>query len=191
MKKTAILLILSIASIFSMQIYSQEVNLPYRPFESFDGDTIAFLEYNFIDRGETAYQGITIEKLLDCYMVLDCNPIFIGGSLITGGGEPARLTGLNIFPKYEEIPLPYSVDIEKKEFKLDIPIPDRKRRGSKAYLEVGVYPYLISRDISKKKSEKQELFKKQTISKVRLKGWLIEERIAQRKLQQKKEREEK
>ena len=56
------LLILAVVVMASSQLSAQEIP-PFRPFESFNGDTLAYLEYNFEERA-AYYRGKTFAEVM-------------------------------------------------------------------------------------------------------------------------------
>lgn len=97
----------------------EDQKFEYKPLEEFKGDTVEFLNYNFLKSPWSFYEGITVEKLLE-YIHIPYSNIF-PNTMILGGNEPSGLIGclviLKDFPEYKPYSgeeLGFKFDLEKK-----------------------------------------------------------------------------
>ncbi len=125
--------------------YPGDPTLPYKTFEEFNNDTLAYLEYNFVDRSLDSYAGMKVQDLMD---MLPFPVVLVSASEGLFGGEGAGAYSFSLF-----------IFLEWQPNKLD---------GKRALLsiEVGVDPVVSWKDydIARTNYDPRDLIKDYTVT---------------------------
>lgn len=94
MKRKNFILFVLFLLLITSQLWAQRERSPYRPMETFNGDTVQYLEFNYTIRS-TQYKGLTVGEIL---RELEYPVLYVFNPTVThytSGNTPSKLSALS------------------------------------------------------------------------------------------------